>query len=139
MGCGWSAWVCGYHSVRGGGPTPVCFLISPSLNRLASLPKAPGANRSFQVAPLPKPVGVGPLAGQGQHPLCSVDPGPKPCWLGWAGTSQPGWEDADVVQVSGCPELCWLELGAADRTRDRGWPGWERGREMQGETPRGRA
>lgn len=29
----------------------------------------------------------------------------------WAGTSQPGWEDADAVKASGGPELCWLGSG----------------------------
>lgn len=70
-------------------------------------------------------MGVGPLAGQGQHPLCRVDPGQEPGWLCWAGTSQPAWADADTVQAFGGLELRWLGSGPA------------LGQERQGETEAG--
>lgn len=56
---------------------------------------------------------MGPLAGQGQHPLCRVDPGQEPGWLCRAGTSQHAWEDADTVQTFGGLELRWLGSGPA--------------------------
>lgn len=76
-------------------------------------------------------MGVGPLAGQGQHPLCRVDPGQEPGWLCWAGTPQPAWEDADTVQAFGGLELRWLGSGPVwgpELQDETGWGGSDEGR-----------